>query len=377
VNARRSIRSPYPTGPAIATKPYIHQKYIRRRLNEEPETILKLLNIELNERLTNDSTLRVGNKGSLNISREKTHKVNKGIWFNFETEESGDMFDLAKATLKLSDRDMIDYALKHIFPILKDVNSDSESSLLEGALPKQVSHNKKTERHLNKILDELEPLEGSIAEEYLKIHRKIMRVNTENLKFHPKLGAVSKLGGYLSQLPALVSIASHPESDEENIQVTYLNPRTKNKHKDVVVAKQTFGSFASPDGYHFCEIYENDIEQGVTFVCEGVETALSVHQAFPEDHLIATLGKYNFGKLDPDILNQKVVLIFDNDGKDIEEDVVFKKTSKKLVEAGKDVYIVVPPLVGELEKTDMNDVLIHLGEEGVYNVVTKNMKKVD
>ena len=378
VTIRRNFRKPFPAGPKIAPKPFIHSGYIRKMFNEDPETILKILKFELNEVLSNREQIRIGSKGSLVVNNEDTDKCDQGIWYNFETDESGDMFDLAKATLNLPDNELIEFSVKNILPSLKHLEDNSDDSETDesydnrtrGALPKAS-----TENYTKQLLSELLPLEGSIAEKYLKLHRKIKLISSKNLKFHPNVNSKASFGGYLNSLPALVSIASHPRSESVNLQITYLDPATANKHPDVAIPKKTLGSFHDPKGFHSCEIFEK-IKDKFTFVCEGVETALSVHQAFPEDHIIATLGKHNFSRVDPDIFNQKIVLVFDNDGLDINSDKVFNIASKRLIEAGKDVYIVLPPAVEGLDKTDMNDVLVSRGEEEVYKVVTENMKKV-
>eukprot|EP00092_Neocalanus_flemingeri_P034543 GFUD01037566.1.p1 GENE.GFUD01037566.1~~GFUD01037566.1.p1 ORF type:complete len:399 (+),score=89.26 GFUD01037566.1:60-1256(+) len=374
VTVRRNFRKPIPS---LTPKPHINNlsDYLsyRRRLNEDPETILKILKYQANEVLTTSGQLRIGSKGSLCINRENTDTCRKGIWYNFETDETGDMFDLVKAAQNLSDQEMIEFVVKDILPSLKvnTVNSDSSSEFrTEAALPKAS-----TENYTRQLFSELLPLEGSIAEDYLQMHRKVQLISSKNLKFHPNVSSKASFGGYLKNLPALVSIASHPRSETVNLQITYLDPITKNKHADVAIPKRTLGSFFDPEGFHSCEISES-IHHKFTLICEGVETALSVLQAFPEDHIIATLGKHNFSRVDPDILNQKIVLVFDNDGFDIKDDKVFNTASKRFVEAGKDVYIVLPPLLEGLDKTDMNDILVHLGEEGVYKAVMKNMKKL-
>ena len=75
-------------------------------------------------------------------------------------------------------------------------------------------------------------------------------------------------------------------------------------------------------------------------------------------------------------MNEKVVIILDNDGVKVRNDKVFNATAKKLLAAGKKVFFVVPPLVDGLTKTDMNDVLLHHGLEAVNDVITKEMKKI-
>ena len=255
----------------------------------------------------------------------------------------------------------------------------------------------KVDNYVTKVISELQPVEGTVAETYLKKTRKLSRLpRNSSLKFHPELNVRTTGGDWISGVPALVAVSGHPRSNNNNIQITYLDFKTGDKHPQVPVAKRTFGSFRGhPTGHHFCELMRN-LRKTYSFVCEGVETALSVHQVFPDNHLIATLGrnnhtfpisisfinvrlisgKHNFLKLDPAVVNEKVVIILDNDGVKIRHDKVFNTTAKKLLAAGKKVFFVVPPLVDGLTKTDMNDVLLHHGLEAVNDVITKEMKKI-
>ena len=81
--------------------------------------------------------------------------------------------------------------------------------------------------------------------------------------------------------------------------------------------------------------------------CEGGETFIS----------LVSLGKNNFSRLDPELLNKKVVLVMDNDGALISSDRIFIRNYPETPR--KKVQYVLPPLVDCLDKTDMNYVLVH------------------
>jgi len=279
--------------------------------------------------------------------------------------------DLVRTVKKLkSDQDLESFLVKSILPHLRH-------STAEECLAQDTDTQQKVDNFVTKVISELQPVEGTLAETYLRKTRKLTRLPlNSSLKFHPNLNVRTTRGSWISGVPALVAISGHPRSNTNNIQITYLDLKTGDKHQHVPVAKRSFGSFRGhPTGHHFCELMRN-LRKTYSFVCEGVETALSVHQVFPDNHLIATLGKHNFLKLDPSVLNEKVVIILDNDGIKIRHDKVFNATAKKLLAAGKQVFFVVPPLVDGLTKTDMNDVLLHHGIEAVNDVITKEMKKI-
>ena len=254
----------------------------------------------------------------------------------------------------------------------QESNRDPENKVSENLQKNKI----KVQVYIDKIISELQPLDGSIAEKYLKHTRKLQRLpQTPSLQFHPNLSTRSKSNSWINNIPGLVALASHPRSSSGNIQITYLDPAHPRKLEDANISRQTFGTFHSDQGHHFCQLVKNS-STNYSFVCEGVETGLSVFQAFPDSHLIATLGKNNFSRLDPEVLNKKVVLVMDNDGIPLSSDRIFKETTQKLIDHGKDVYYILPPLIDGLDKTDINDVLVHYGEDGVHHLISTKLQKL-
>ena len=338
---------------------------------------MRILKLAENERLSTSEHIRLGNRGSLAVSRERTEKSGRGMWYNFETNESGDMMDLVRDTKQFKrDQDLQLFVMNEILPHLKYLPPESESSQLKVRQIKESSQ--KVEAYVDKLVTELRPLRGSLAEKYLKETRMLTRLpDTDSLRFHPRLSTRAEDGSWLSDIPGLVALASHRDSDTGNIQVTYLDPGSRDKHPGVHIARRTFGSFLSPRGQqHYCELVTNTRDMDTTFICEGVETALSVYQAFPDTHLIATLGKNNFPRVDPGVLNNKVVLILDNDSVSLSGDRIFQATTRKLLEHGKHVHYVQPPLLDGHNKTDMNDVLVSFGEYAVHELILNGLKHI-
>ena len=50
--------------------PTIQTDVLRRKLNAHPETVVRLLQLQVNENMTSTSMIRVGNKGSLAIAKQ-------------------------------------------------------------------------------------------------------------------------------------------------------------------------------------------------------------------------------------------------------------------------------------------------------------------
>ena len=57
-------------GPTYLKMPTIQTDVLRRKLNAHPETVVRLLQLQVNENMTNTSMIRVGNKGSLAIAKQ-------------------------------------------------------------------------------------------------------------------------------------------------------------------------------------------------------------------------------------------------------------------------------------------------------------------
>lgn len=366
--------------PIFTSPQTVGPRFTRKLLNDNAEKVALLVCGKPNFTMSTNNDLRYGKRGSLSISLKDEKS---GIWFNFESGETGDMLDLVQLVKNLSPTQAKKFADTEIIPNLGDLkpssSEDFESELREN-LRKSSTHNREVAQ---KLISESLPLENSIAEKYLKIHRKITVINSPHLRFHPSAPTWDK--GFAST-PALIAVASTPNSKTPNVQVTYLDQKTFNKRPNVVVAKRTYGSFRDPEGFHMCSLNEvsedgdggedSDFDNDVTFVSEGVETGLSVVQAFPNHHHFATLGKYNFNNLDTSRLKSHVVLVWDNDGVDIASDPVLLKCAERLLSNGKKVSLVCPPLIKGKKKTDMNDVLRSFGSTGVKNIIKKYKRNI-
>ena len=57
-------------GPTYLKMPTIQTEVLRRKLNAHPETVVRLLQLQVNENMTSTSMIRVGNKGSLAIAKQ-------------------------------------------------------------------------------------------------------------------------------------------------------------------------------------------------------------------------------------------------------------------------------------------------------------------
>ncbi len=103
------------------------------------------------------------------------------------------------------------------------------------------------------------------------------------------------------------------------------------------------------------------VSQGVTYLAEGPETALSVYQALGGTDVRITLGKSNFKNIDPAKTHQNIVLCLDNDGQSPQSDRLIRFAAEQLQQQGKTVWMAQPNIEGQ----DYNDILKQQGQQAV------------
>ncbi len=103
------------------------------------------------------------------------------------------------------------------------------------------------------------------------------------------------------------------------------------------------------------------VSQGVTYLAEGPETALSVYQALGGADVRITLGKSNFKNIDPAKTHHNIVLCLDNDGQSPQSDRLIRFAAEQLQQQGKTVWMAQP----KIESQDYNDVLKEQGTAAV------------
>ena len=91
----------------------------------------------------------------------------KGVWYNFETNESGDMMDLVRSVMNLnSEQELESFLVQRILPHLRQMRP-------EDTLERDRDPNLKMEKYVSKVISELLPIEGTVAETYLRKTRKL------------------------------------------------------------------------------------------------------------------------------------------------------------------------------------------------------------
>jgi conjugative transfer relaxase protein TraI len=348
-------------------KPHYDAKIIEQNLKNQVGFVANHILGEPNKNLSTASKLRFGNKGSLMLN---TQGDKAGTWYDFEHAEGGNMLELIKVKLGLGLKEAIEYGASltgssaEITPIKqpnseKKSDSDITKSTLETAL---------------KLVKESLSIKGTLAEKYLKNTRGI-QINAEtNVRFLPRAYTGKGNSEKQKYAPALLSIAKDKEGKTQGVQVTYLDAKTQDK-ANLPIKKRSYGSLGSASVL----LQSSSKKEAKTYITEGVETGLSVADASPHSNVITTLGKSNFGKIDPEMLTKDVVFCLDNDGKNILNDKSVMSSIQRLTQYGKNVSIVLPNMLKNHEKTDFNDLLKQGGVKAVQDVLSKEIgaKKLD
>lgn len=206
------------------------------------------------------------------------------------------------------------------------------------------------------------PTSNTLAERYLKEHRRIENPERLNMRFLPK-GAKwldsdsnGKLVEKVNKIPALVIPARNEKGDVTGVQRIYLDENTANKNTFMKTAKLSKGQIQSSAG-----VIQKGDKQGFLYIAEGPETGASIAMANPNATVLVSFGLSNIQNLAKIIKNhypKEVIIAGDNDSQTGSK--TFELTQKAcdaLKEKGVQAMVIIPKQIKGFEKTDWNDVL--------------------
>ncbi len=353
--------------PTIPSRvPIVHEHFdakdIESRLKEQAETVVEHLLGQRNQHASSGTDWRYGKKGSLSV---KVGGERAGQWHHFETGEGGNLLSLIQQELKLDFKEALRYGANLVgggrFVSVPHTTSQSSSLPKKSEKQKDQWKDQEVQRYFKEAL----PIEGSLAERYLTEHRGIVDARGTTLRFHPKLYSHQK-----THLPGLVAFAMDEQGRPTGMQAIYLDEHTGDKRHDLPVGKRSFGHIG---GSHITISEGRGGERNtdkISFIAEGVETALSIRDAAPGHQVIATLSKSNFKNVDPNHLAKIVLLCMDNDSAGtIKHGKVVSDAIDRLEKAGKEVFITIP----KKEGADFNDILKQEGKAAVQQALQNKL----
>lgn len=212
------------------------------------------------------------------------------------------------------------------------------------------------------LWDRGQPIHGTLAERYLREHRKIEGSLPDDLRYLPSFKDHSSNKWF----PCLMAGARSQTGEITAVQITFLNPQTAAK-ADIEVAKRSFGVVK---GSAVTLHSRGETKSSNTFfIAEGVETALSLKSAGIQGTIKASLGLSNIKRITPESTHTPIIICADYDAPDSPAAKSLEKSVTTLQEKGYTVTIIKPDQLGD----DFNDVLKKQGPQGVKAIVEKGL----
>ena len=292
-------------------------------------------------------TWRYGtNQGSLVVTVKGQRQ---GLWRDFQTQEGGDMLRLIQHSLGTRDfKVVLDEATRFLGGASSYTLNESRPVSIK---PPVVEDNARI-RIAQSIYQDTQPITGTLAERYLREHRKIEGpINEETFRYHTNLKNWKNGRTY----PALVIAAKDNQQSICGVQAIFLDETTAKKADIGHIAKLSRGSTREGALVH------QGNSQGKIALAEGPETALSVAAAHPDWNVYVTFGVSNFTKVALKTGSSSVVICADNDGPYSGTAKSVDKSAKALSEKGVDVWVALPEKPEAQAKWDFNDTLQHQG----------------
>ncbi len=343
------------------TKAFISAEQVLAAAKGNYDSIAMGLFGQPNQHMSKKTELRFGNKGSLSIDINSE----KGYWRDYETGESGNIFTLIQREKSLNFKESIAY-LADILNVGLDsplISSPKVSRQKESSVDKA-----KEIASLLNSLSELEmksqPLNGTLAETYLRQERGIKGELSPDLRYLPRGTTFMYRAEWKTiTYPCLAAFGHNHEGRLSSVQMTRLNDQGKralNSEGDKL-NKLQYGLA----GGSFVLLQEGQNSDRV-FIAEGVETALSIKEANVIGKIVASMGIHNISNYQGP--EKEIILCADNDDHKASSKTfeTIEKAQAQFTAQEKSVSIIKPSQSGD----DFNDVLKKEGKKGVQEYVT-------
>ncbi|MBA3814149.1 MAG: toprim domain-containing protein, partial [Alphaproteobacteria bacterium] len=209
------------------------------------------------------------------------------------------------------------------------------------------------------LWDKGRPLQGTLAERYLREHRKIEGPLSDDLRYLPFFTDPNSKWSF----PCLIAGARSSEGEITAVQLTFLSANTAQK-ADIPVNKRSYGALKGS-----AVMIQEDKGSNVLMLAEGVETALSLKAAGLQGTIKASLGLSNIKRIVPESPNTHIVVCADHDAPDSPAAQSLEKSVLALQTRGLTVTVIKPDKLNE----DFNDVLKTQGPQGVREVIERSL----
>lgn len=301
------------------------------------------------------------NKGSLVLTRTGQYR---GHWRDFSNGEHGTLLTLIAKHEGLRIKEDFKLVLEKAVDIL---GRSHESMMTLGAsrqaparphLAQKIDDQTATieaKQTAQSIWSSTQPLNGSLAEHYLKAHRGIDRTDTLAVRFLAakqswQLHQDGKVTERVVKTPALVIGAKDANEELTGVQLIYLDRKTGNKNRWMDDPKISRGRIKGAAG-----VIQQGEKGGRVILAEGPETAASLART---DHKATVLSTFSAGNLAhltdrlKALTPREVVIAADHDGGNRAVQMSLAKALLAYHQSGLSTQITYPKLLKGHTKTD-------------------------
>lgn len=321
-----------------------------------------------NQHLSSKHELRWGKSGSLrfHISGPK-----EGKWNDFESGETGNIFQLVRREKHMDFREALFYiadALNLKVPLMvsttiseeqKKEQEQKRTQLKEKQALKEAKDIASRLNGVSELQMKSKSIEGTCAETYLREVRGIQGQLAPDLRFLPK-GTTFMYSGESKTLQQ-DCFAAFGRGQNGRLRAVQLTKLTEDGRRALNSEGEKLNKIQyGVSGGSFVTLQESKDTSRV-FIAEGLETALSIKEAHVIGKIVASLGIHNISNYQGP--EKEMILCADNDEHKphSKTHTVIEKAQEHLTIQGHSVVLIKPSIPGD----DFNDVLKKQGIQGV------------
>lgn len=341
---------------------------LKQNMSAFADDIFSSIGAHYNHSASSATERRYGKKGHIAVN------LKTGAWIDHKNSEmSGGPLHMLTKLKGLSFKEAIDYGASWagLSQAVMPQARVSMPTVPQKAEKEALEHNdKKRIEKAQALWNRGKPIQGTLAERYLRDHRKIEGDLSHDLKYLPQF----RDKHYGNNYPCLMAAARSPEGNITAVQLTFLDPQTASK-ANIETPKKSYGILkGSAVTLQEDKTYprprvggEQTGNLNLLFIAEGVETALSLKSAGLKGTIKASLGLSNIKRLVPESSHTRIVICADHDAVDSPATQSLEKSIIALKEKGFSVTVIKPNKLHE----DFNDVLKREGSQKVKEIIEK------
>jgi Ti-type conjugative transfer relaxase TraA len=342
------------------------EEILKQNMSAFADDIFSSIGAPYNHSVSSSTERRYGKKGHIAVN------LKTGAWIDHKNSEmSGGPLHMLTKLKGLSFKEAIDYGASWA--------GLSQAGIPQARIPMpmvpQEAEKETLERNDQKRIEKAQALwkrgksiNGTLAERYLRDHRKIEGDISHDLKYLPQFRDSHSGNNY----PCLMAAARSTEGNITAVQLTFLDPQTASK-ANIETPKKSYGllkgSFVTLQEARSLEGGKPAETSNLLFIAEGVETALSLKSAGLKGTIKASLGLSNMKRLVPENHHMRIIICADHDAFDSPATQSLEKSIIALKEKRFSVTVVKSDKLHE----DFNDVLKREGPQKVKEIIEKRI----